>query len=353
MLYRQKNPHGGDTYEKNIRLDFSANVNPLGTPGSVLRAVTDSLSELSKYPDPYCRGLVRAIAKYEGVDEKNILCGLGAAELIYAFCAAARPKRVLEAAPGFLEYSAALGTVGAEITRHILTKDNDFTLTDEFLRVIERGSFDAVFLCTPNNPTGRLIPPDLLEEISLLCHKRGIRLVLDECFLDLADGGLALSMKSRLNARRGLLLLRSFTKSYGIAGLRLGYCLSADDELLDGMSRVSQPWNIPSPTQSAGIAALRETEFIRRTRELIAVEREYLVKELLSLGFYVCPPSANYILFRGGPRLCSELEKRGIQVRDCENYHGLGAGWVRVAVRLHDENTELVSAIRDIKTTGV
>lgn len=350
MLYKQINPHGGDTYDKskNIRLDFSANVNPFGTPESVRRAVIDSVNTISKYPDPYCRGLIRSIAEFEGVNEDNILCGLGAAELIYAFAQGVRPKRVLEAAPGFAEYSCALETVGCTVTRHLLTRDNDFTLTDEFLCTLDAGEYDAVFLCTPNNPTGRLIDPDLLERISARCHERGIMLVLDECFLDLTDAGLSLSMKTKLTQRPGLIILRSFTKSYGMAGLRLGYCLCADSGLLRAMSRVSQPWNIPSPTQSAGAAALRETEFLERTRAYIAQEREYLTRELEGLGFYVCPSHANYILFHSELHIYSELMKRGIQVRNCENYHGLGAGYVRTAVKLHEENAELVSAIHEI-----
>lgn len=348
MLYKQKNPHGGDTYEKNIRLDFSANVNPYGAPAGVLRAANDSLNDISKYPDPYCRKLIRAIADYENVNADCILCGLGAAELIYAFAFAVRPKHVLEIAPGFSEYSAALETVNSKITRYTLTRDNDFALTDDFLNAFDGDDFDSVFLCTPNNPTGRLIQPELLEKIITLCHERGIRTVLDECFLDLTEKGLSISMKKMLKNCPELIILRSFTKSYGMAGLRLGYCLSADEDLLSAMSRMTQPWNIPSVTQVAGIAALTEHEFIMHTLAAISRERAYLTQELSKLGFYVCPSDANYILFHSEILLYERLYEYGIQVRDCSNYRGLGAGWVRIAVKLHEENERLIAAIRDI-----
>lgn len=348
MLYKTINPHGGDTYDRDIHLDFSANVNPYGTPEGVLRAVRDSFDSLSKYPDPYCRRLIQKIAEFEGVNADNILCGLGAAELLYAFASAVRPEHVLETAPTFSEYSAALLSVGSNITRFTLTRENDFCLTEDILDVLERGDFDAVFLCTPNNPTGRLIDPQLLEKVIALCRRKKIRLVLDECFLDLSDAGLDISMKKHLVSSPNLLILRSFTKSYGMAGLRLGYALSSDTELLHNMSSMSQPWNIPTPTQAAGIAALCETDFLERTRQTVSHERAYLQDALLNMGFYVCPPQANYILFHSDRPIYEELLKRKILVRNCENYHGLGKGYVRIAVRLHDENAKLIAAIRDI-----
>lgn len=346
MLYQTKNPHGGDLYAQPVRLDFSANTNPLGTPESVRRAVVEAAETLNQYPDPYCRELVAALSEFEQVPLENILCGCGAAELIFSFCMAVKPKKALELAPTFSEYSAALEAMDCRVERFPLNRENNFVLTESVLQVLQRSDCEVIFLCNPNNPTGQIIDPELLEEIARLCHKRGIRLFLDECFLDLSDQGRQLSLKEKLKEQPGLFILKAFTKSYGMAGLRLGYCLSADRELLTAMGRSVQPWNVSLPAQRAGVAALGETAFLEQTRGVIQTQRGWLKKQLESLGLYVCPAQANYLLLYHEKPLYERLLLQGILVRDCSNYYGLSQGWIRVAVRRAQENQILVAAIR-------
>lgn len=350
MLYQTENQHGGDVYGGGITLDFSANTNPLGTPPGVLEAVRRGLPQLHRYPDPYCRRLVRAIAAHEQVPESYVLCGNGAAELIYAFCAAAKPRTAAETAPTFAEYAQGLSRVGCAVERYSLRDENSFDLDDGFLPFLEEKKPEAVFLCNPNNPTGRLIQLPLLEHILRCCAARGIRLFLDECFLDLTEGGV--SAKRFLAEYPGLLILKAFTKSYGMAGIRLGYCLCADSALLRDMAAASPPWNVSSLAQSAGVAALEEGEFLRRTVELVRRERSYLAGELTVLGFRVCPSQANYLLLHGPRGLREGLLQRGITIRSCGNYHGLDEGWYRVAVRSHGENEALIAAIRQLCREG-
>ncbi len=350
MLYQTENQHGGDVYGGGITLDFSANTNPLGTPPGVLEAVRRALPQLHRYPDPYCRRLVRAIAAHEQVPESYVLCGNGAAELIYAFCAAAKPRTAAETAPTFAEYAQGLSRVGCAVERYSLRDENSFDLDEGFLLFLEEKKPEAVFLCNPNNPTGRLIPLPLLEQILRGCAARGIRLFLDECFLDLTEDGV--SAKRFLAEYPGLLILKAFTKSYGMAGIRLGYCLCADSALLRDMAAASPPWNVSSLAQSAGVAALEEGEFLRRTVELVRRERSYLAGELTALGFRVCPSQANYLLLHGAAGLREKLLHRGIAIRGCGNYHGLDEGWYRVAVRSHGENEALIAAIRQLCREG-
>lgn len=163
MLYGVKNPHGGDRYGDGIALDFSANVSPLGTPKCVTEAIERGLPELYRYPDPYCRALVQVIARYEGVPGEFILCGNGASELIYAYCEAVRPVRAMELAPTFSEYSLALQRMGCGVVRFALSQEEKFDLQERFLARLAREKIDALFLCNPNNPTGRLIAGGLLE----------------------------------------------------------------------------------------------------------------------------------------------------------------------------------------------
>lgn len=333
-------------YARPVRLDFSANTNPLGTPESVRRAVVESTEALNQYPDPYCRELVAALAEFEQVPPEYLLCGCGAAELIFSFCTALKPKRALELAPTFSEYSAALEAVGCPVERYPLRRENGFALTEEFIKELRHNDCEVLFLCNPNNPTGQIIDPDLLQQIAWICRERGIRLFLDECFLDLSDQGRQLSIKEMLSAQPGLFLLKAFTKSYGMAGLRLGYCLSADRELLTAMGRSVQPWNVSLPAQRAGVAALGETAFLERTRAVIRAQRGWLKERLERIGLYVCPAQANYLLLYHEKPLYELLLRQGILVRDCSNYHGLSQGWIRVAVRRAEENQVLIEAIQ-------
>lgn len=345
MLYQTRNPHGGDIYDQNqpITLDFSANTNPFGTPPGVLEAMRLALEQVHHYPDPYCRALVDAIAEFEGLPREYILCGNGAADLIYSYCEAVRPSLAAELAPTFSEYSLGLKRVGGEVRRYTLNKEEAFLPDGRFLRWLEETRPEVVFLCNPNNPTGQLLPPALLEEILDFCHRAGVRLFLDECFLDLSEGGQ--SLKHRLADHPELFLLKAFTKSYGMAGVRLGYGLCSDPALLARMAETTQPWNVSTLAQAAGAAALKERAFLEKTRALIAAERPWMKNQLERLGFWVCPASANYLLFQGSPGLCEALKPQGIALRDCANYPGLGPGWYRTAVRLHPQNQQLMAAL--------
>ena len=344
MLYQTENQHGGDVYGGGITLDFSANTNPLGTPTGVLEAVRRGLPQLHRYPDPYCRRLVQAIAGHEQVPASYILCGNGAADLIYTYCAALRPRTAVELAPTFGEYGAGLAQVGCRVERYFLHQAQNFDLDERFLSFLEEKKPEVVFLCNPNNPTGRLIPLPLLEQILQYCAAQGARLFLDECFLDLTEDGV--SAKSLLAAHPELLILKAFTKSYGIAGIRLGYCLCADSALLRRMAAASQPWNVSSLAQSAGVAALAERDFLQRTLSLVRTERRWLTDNLTALGFWVCPSQANFLLFHGPLGLREGLLRQGIAIRGCGNYSGLDDGWYRIAVRPHEENEALITAIR-------
>lgn len=348
MLYHTTNPHGGDVYDAQIQLDFSANTNPYGTPRAVLDAMSAVLTQVHQYPDPYCRRLVAAIADFEALPKDWILCGNGAAELIYAYCEALRPRRAMELAPTFSEYSQALKRVGCEIERYTLKQQEHFTLTEDFLPVLEESCPEVLLLCNPNNPTGQQIGRPLLEKILKRCDRQGTHLFVDECFLDLSDGGE--SMKTALAEHPNLFILKAFTKSYGMAGVRLGYCLCADGALLERMSQALQPWNVSTLAQAAGAAALGEREFLQKTRALIRQERQFLQSRLEALGFWVCPSGANYLLFRGREDLHLRLRERGIAIRSCENYHGLGPGWYRIAVRQREENERLIGAIKEVCT---
>lgn len=344
--------HGGDwagfaAEYGAMPLDFSANVSPLGVPDGVRRAIEQAAAQADRYPDPLCRTLRAAIAQKEAVPPEHILCGNGAADLIFRAVLARKPRKALVTAPSFAEYAAALETVDCEIIRYALMEERDFRLKEDFLQAITP-DVDMVFLCQPNNPTGLTSPRELLLHIAARCRDCGALLVLDECFTDFLDMPEAHSMKGELEHFPNLLILKAFTKLYAMAGVRLGYALCADTALLEALAKAGQPWAVSSLAQAAGIAALGETDYVQQLRRLIGEERPWLLGELTALGLRVIPGEANYLLFACGCPLTLPLRQRGILIRSCANYPGLDERWYRVAVRTHEENQHLVAALREV-----
>ena len=344
--------HGGDWAGYRARfghdaLDFSANVSPLGLPQGVADAIVAALPTADRYPDPLCRELRTALSRAEQLPEPWILCGNGAADLIYRLVWTLKPRRALLPAPTFAEYAAALESVGCEVKRKTLHEADDFAVTEAFVQAVNQ-SIDLVFLCQPNNPTGQITPPELVQRLVRRCADCGAVLVADECFLDFLQQRDALTAKPLLQTAPNLVILKAFTKLYAMAGVRLGYALCANTALLAKMQAAGQPWGVSSLAQAAGAAALRETAYADAVRALIADQRPKLAAGLRALGLQVIEGSANYLLFRAPETLGAALQQRGVCLRSCGNYPGLSAGWYRTAVRTAPENEQLLQTMREV-----
>lgn len=348
-----KHIHGGNVYQYKNCIDFSANCNPLGTPESVKRAAADCLEHISEYPEVGCTSLKNAIGKYENVKAEEIICGNGAAEIIFTLCHALKPKKALLPAPTFAEYEEALQSIKCGCEHFNLTEENDFLLDHEkvresFLKKLQE-KYDIVFLCNPNNPTGKLISRELLMRILKTCKELGTFLVVDECFLDFVKEPESFTLKGMLKAYDNLFLLKAFTKRYAMAGIRLGYGLCGNRVLLDRMDRMVQPWNVSSVAQAAGIAALKEKDYLNEGRALVFKELAFLQERLSELGYQVYPSAASYLFFKGREDLFEQCVRRGILIRDCSNYPGLTKGYYRVAVKKHEENCKLLRVLEEIE----
>lgn len=345
--------HGGDWagYEREYSvplLDFSANVSPLGIPEKVRQAAVRALDRADRYPDPLCRELREKLSERHSVPADWILCGNGASDLIYRLALAKGPKTALVSAPTFSEYENALTLCGCSVTRFPLRHNNNYAVSEDILTAVAPG-LDMMFLCEPNNPTGRTTDRRLLVKILERCAAQGALLVVDECFNDLLDNPVEHSLVKLLSSFPNLLVLRAFTKSYGMAGLRLGYALCRNVRLLEQMRTSGPPWAVSSPAQAAGLAALEEDGYLSQVRRLIQRERPRLAAGLEVLGFQVCPGEANYLLFFSpASNLGERLRERGVLLRDCSNYHGLGPGWYRAAVRTGEENQVLLRTMREV-----
>jgi len=344
--------HGGDWagFEAKygaLPLDFSASTTPLPMPAGIREAVISSLDRADRYPDPLCRELTEALGKRHGLPPEHVLCGAGAADLLYRLVRAKRPRRALIVEPTFTGYGEALAAAGCQAERFFLREEDGFVLTAE-LQPRLRPGLDMLFLCNPNNPTGRTIDRELLREILARCTETGTLLVLDECFNDFLDCSEAHSLAGEVETRPNLLILRSFTKWYPMAGLRLGYVLCSDTTLLEAMRKAGQPWPVSSIAQTAGLAALEEKEYSARLSALIREQRPALAAGLAALGCQVVPGEANFLLFHClDTELDRKLEKLGILLRNCSNFSGLGPGWYRAVVRTGEENKILLRAIKE------
>ena len=343
--------HGGDWagYRAEFgrdALDFSANVSPLGLPEGVARAITAALPTADRYPDPLCRELRARLALHEGVPAEQILCGNGAADLIFRLVWAKKPRRALVTAPTFAEYATALESIRCTVERFFLREQEDFAVTDAFCAAIRPG-VDMVFLCQPNNPTGPLKALTLADQVLRRCAACGTLLVVDECFLDFLPDH-ALHTAKGLLGEGDLVILKAFTKLYGMAGVRLGYCLSADAALLEKMRNAGQPWAVSSLAQAAGVAALKETAYVARVRALIAAQKPKLTAGLRALGLRVIEGRANYLLLQGPESLGGQLRQKGVVLRGCANYPGLDASWYRTAVRTGPENERLLKTLQEV-----
>lgn len=344
--------HGGDIYNKKIKIkyDFSANINPMGMPKESKTALIENVDKYEVYPDPFCRQLISAISEKEKVDEKNIVCGNGAADLIYRLVNVIEPRGVLVCAPTFSEYERACKRFDGNIYRYEL--DKDFKLDRGILEFIEeKKDLDIIFLCSPNNPTGIVIDKEILIEICRLGAKRDITVVVDHCFIPFVRDSFKKDITSELGNFPNLVVVKAFTKIFAMAGLRLGYMMSSNVELIDKVFSSSQPWSVSTPAQIAGISALESKSFIEDTVDYVERERTKLIEALKSEGFMVVDSMANYILFRceKAKLFRQEMIRRGILIRDCSNYFGLNENFNRIAVRSQRENDYFIKMLEELK----
>ena len=369
--------HGGDIYgNKNIELDFSVNLSPIGPPREVVQEIRSISGEglqklIMSYPDPAYRELRHALARKLEIPEEWIVCGNGASELLMAAAQAVRPERAMIPVPTYQGYERVLEAAGAEILFYELTGEQGFALTGEFMesaegirRLAETGaetgwntesgvepaSGAMLFLCNPNNPSGKCIEPALLKEIAQYCKANRIFLVVDECYLELLADARFRTMRNSLAENPYLIIVGAFTKTYAMPGIRLGYLLTSNSELR-GKVRLQQPeWSISMTAQRAGIAALGASHYLSEARQAVQAEREYFGRELRELGMDVMEGEAPFVMFRSEKELYEPLKEKGILIRRCDGIRGVRGGseggyYYRIGLRSHEDNRRLMKEI--------
>lgn len=370
--------HGGDIYgNQNIELDFSVNLSPIGPPEGVLKALKgdDMQKALTSYPDPQYRELRAALSKKLAIPEEWLLCGNGASELLTAAVQAVRPGRAVIPVPTYLGYERVLEAVDAQILFCEMDREKGFALTDDLfddrggLKELAEssrgsGSNSMLFLCNPNNPVGNCIDPALLNKIAEYCRTEHIYLVVDECYLDLLPDVESRTKLPALADNPYLIIVSAFTKTYAMPGVRLGYLMTSNSELRAKIQLQQPEWSVSMLAQKAGIAALRDKDYLNRARQAIRMEREYICEKLRESGAEVFEGEGPFVLFISGKELYEPLKERGILIRRCGGIRGIrneaedggsaekesadGGHYYRVGVKSHDENVRLMRSIGEI-----
>ena len=340
-------PHGG-RYSVSVRdpriVDFSSNTSPAGMPKSVIPHLKKRLGQIEHYPDSDSSDLIAGLKKYVILPESNLIVGNGAVEIIYNFCSVFLPKKdILIPIPTFGEYEAAARLADCKIV--FFKTMNLSEHIDSFICQIPANG--CVFICNPNNPTGTILSKKQLTRIISAAKIKSCFVFVDECFIELVPE----SNQSILNLIKqydNLFVLRSLTKSFGLAGIRIGYA-AASKQIIDILQKTKIPWSVNALAQEAGLTAIKNKIHITKAKSIIKKESNFLKNRIAGIqGFECHASSTNFILIKtrqDSTVLQKKLLKHKILIRDCKSFRGLNNHYIRIAVKSHKENLKLIHAL--------
>lgn len=350
-----KKEHGGNVYkisrenDLNIEelIDFSANINPLGVPESGKKAIIEGLDGLVNYPDPDYVDFRKAVAKHHGLNYKNIVPGNGAIDSLFSAVAAVKPHKVLVSVPSFVEYEKAVEKAGAEYIPSYRKEETGYLFdVDQFCLDIT-SDIDLAIVCNPNNPTGDLVAYEDMLIILKRCKEMDTYLLVDEAFMEFAEHFGAKSVVDLIEVYPKLIVSRSLTKYYAVPGLRAGYLIVGEEQVLERLIHSAEPWKLNYLADQFCQAVLEDDRYVESTEAWIVSENRSLYQGLKSIsGIYPMESYANYIFFRCDYHgLKDELLKNSIMIRTCHNYDGIQPNYYRVAVKDKASNDKLLSVL--------
>lgn len=326
-------------------LDFSASINPLGTPDCVAQAMLEV--DLASYPDTECTALREALSGQLGVSSSQILVGNGSTELIHltarAYLEAESSAAIF--VPTFGEFEATCEIQGAQVVRITACESNGFAWgIEDAVQTVARHSPSLVFLCNPNNPTGRYLSENEVRQIARVLPDETL-LLLDEAYLPFVDARWnSLPLLELCNVA----LLRSMTKDYALTALRLGYML-APPEVVERVKLQQYSWSVNALAQAAGVAAFADAKHVEDGRGAVQDAKRYLIDEIETMGLDYVPSAANFVLVKvGNAQILRHtlLKQYFVSVRDCTSF-GLPE-YIRIGIRAKKDCKRLVAALRGI-----
>ncbi|MGD6851329.1 MAG: pyridoxal phosphate-dependent aminotransferase [Candidatus Bathyarchaeia archaeon] len=355
--------HGGDIWgfsrKHNIPLEevleFSGPINFMGPPPKAVEAVKQNARLIKFYPDPNPVEFKEKIAEYigHGVEAENLLLGNGSIELIYMITEILPQHfKAVIPVPSFSEYEKATLRVGGEVT--FVQLPVDFSLETEKIKAAVTDDTKIMCLCNPHSPSGTLYSKKAIMDLVDFCHKKDVIFSVDENYIEFAEEGDRNTVAGMVKDYENLFVIRSVTKFYGLAGLRFGYAIAAEN-LIDKLETMRQPWSINGLAQVATLGAFSDTEFIEGTKATITKNRGELAKALGEIeGLHVYPSTTNFLLVKilnrklTSTMLKESLAKERILVRDCCTFMGMDDSYIRITVRSAKDNQKLVETIKQV-----
>ena len=326
-------------------------------PDSVRQALVENADKAVAYCDlkgmPAAREAIWAYEQSKGITSftpDDVYIGNGVSELApMCLNTLLNPgDEILIPSPSYSLWTNAAYLAGATPVFYRCHQENNWQPDPDEIRAQITDRTRALLIINPNNPTGLAEPKETVAEMAKFCREMGIFLVVDECFGEFLDEPERYSILGEIDRFPNVFVLKAFTKLYAMAGVRLGYGFCSDGRVLEAMERVRQPWSVSALAQAGGEAALKETEYVEKTRRLIRAQREFLKNGLKELGFAVWDSMANYLFFSGDPGLKEKLLERKILIRSCANYPGLDGRYYRICVRTEAENRRFLEELKRV-----
>jgi len=334
-------------------LDFSVNLNPLSFPESLKNTISENIDKIYYYPEISGDTLRSRIAEKINCSPENILLGNGSTQIIYLLPVALNIKKAVIIQPTFSEYEKGLKRVNAKIFNYQLKEIDNFTLNiDSLLKKLNTLDFDALYFCNPSNPVGNMLEREKLIYLADYLRKADKIFVLDEAFIDFTKekGMLEKNFKK-------CIILRSLTKIFGIAGLRIGYCKS-DIKTIVQLKKNIEPWSLNCFSLIAGEELLKKEDFIEKTNFFVEKERNYIVKEISTIkNIKVFDSQTNYLFLKiltknSVKELENFLIDKNILIRNCSNFRGLNDKFFRVGIKKRKENKILTDNLKEFFRKG-
>ena len=363
MLNHKDHFHGSDLekieeiyhIKKEDIISFSANINPLGISGNLRSSLSQQLDAITTYPDREYRELRKCIAAYAGTQPENIIVGNGSTELISLFIQTYAPKKALILGPTYSEYEREISLEGGSTLYYPLREEQGFRLDTSDLCSRLNDSLNLLVLCNPNNPTSTSISRRDMRRILDACLQYGIFVMVDETYVEFTAEEDEVSSVPLTNYYTNLIILRGTSKFFAAPGLRLGYAVTGNRDLIRSVSTRQNPWSISSLAEIAGKLMLQDKDYIRQTRDLISSERARLY-ELLRSWDSVKPyrPTANFMLVKllkegvDADRLFDHCIRKGLMIRNCSTFPFLNNRFIRFCFMSPDQNDRLMDAFREV-----
>lgn len=335
--------HGGDIYRNTIEYDFSVSVNPFAYEMDEV-SKRDIIQSITHYPDMECEKLRKALALRYGLIEKCIICANGASELFMAVCRALKPKNALLLAPTFSGYEYALKD--CDIKKFYTKASADFVLEDTIIDAIT-DEIDILFLGSVENPTGHRLKNELLKDILDKAISCKTTVIVDDSFYELSYGCVRENIQDYINEYSNLIIVNSFTKTYGYPGIRIGFAFSSNQACLKLIQTELPEWNVSGGAQHFGQIVSADKSHLIKSHKAIMTEKLWLENELSDLGLKYIKADANFILLYCETNLYKELLKRKILIKAFDTKDAL-ADYYRIAVRSREENKILIDNLRKI-----